>query len=112
MIPTRQKGIHTQVLAWLSLHCSCRTCANAAVTLLMVSAVSPIEARFGVEGDVSAVNRRDKACKDICKACDDSSKMMSGEAPIVGGVDSWVNWLACGCWFTGMEGRVGGCVDA
>lgn len=46
----------------------------------MVSAVSPIEARFGVEGDVSAFNRRDKACKDICKVCEDSSKMMSGEA--------------------------------
>lgn len=46
----------------------------------MVSAVSPIEARFGVVGDESAVNHRDKDRKDVCKACDDSSKTMSGEA--------------------------------
>src|ERR1700678_1110387 len=74
------KGIHTQVFARLSLHCSCRTCVNAAVTLPMASAVSPIEAKFGVEGDDSVVNHRDKDCKDICKACDDSFKTMSGEA--------------------------------
>ena len=70
---------YSQVFARLSLHCSCRTCANAVVTLAMVSAVSPIEATFGVEGDESAVNHRDKARKDDCKACDDSSKTMSGE---------------------------------
>ena len=46
----------------------------------MVSAVSPIEATFGVAGDESAVNHRDKDRKDVCKACDDSSKIMSGEA--------------------------------
>jgi hypothetical protein len=50
------------------------------VTLPMVSAVSPIEAKFGVVGDESAVNHRDKDCRDVCKACDDSSKTMSGEA--------------------------------
>ena len=43
----------------------------------MVSAVSPIEATFGVAGDESAVNHRDKDRKDVCKACDDSSKTMS-----------------------------------
>ena len=74
------RAIHTQVLVRLSLHCSCRTCANAVATLPMASAVSPIEARFGVEGDESVVNHRDKDCKDICKACDDSSKTMSREA--------------------------------
>ena len=49
------------------------------MTLPMVSAVSPIEATFGVAGDESAVNHRDKDRKDVCKACDDSSKTMSGE---------------------------------
>ena len=74
------KGIHSQVFVRLSLHCSCRTCVNAVVTLPMVSAVSPIEDRFGVEGDESAVNHRDKDCRDRCKACEDSSKTKSGEA--------------------------------
>ena len=46
----------------------------------MVSAVSPIEAKLGVVGDERAVNHRDKDCKDVCKACDDPSKTMSGEA--------------------------------
>jgi len=90
------KGIHTQVFALPSLYCSCRTCANAAVTLPMASAVSPIEAKFGVEADESDDNHRDKDCKDICKVCDDSSKTMSGEAPRIGGVDDRVSWLTCG----------------
>ena len=104
------KGIHTQVFVRLSLHCICRTCDNAAVTLPMVSAVSPIEAKFGVVRDESAVNHRDKDCKVVCKACDDSSKTMSGEVwklswenkvesdikaelptPRISGVDDWVS---------------------
>lgn len=76
-----------EVFARLSHHCTCLTCANAAVTLPMVSAVWPIEARSGAEEDESAVNRRDKACKDVCKARDDSSKMVSGEAARIGDVD-------------------------
>ena len=74
------EGIQTQVFVRVSLHCSCRTCANAVVTLPIVSAVSPIEAKFGVVGDESAVNHLDKDCRDSCKACDDSFKTMSGEA--------------------------------
>jgi len=75
----------------------------------MASAVSPIETKFGVEADESDDNHRDKDCKDICKACDDSSKTMSGEAPRIGGVDDWVSWLTCGYCFTqGIEGRMAG----
>jgi len=71
----------------------------------MISAVSPMEARSGAEVDESAVNRRDKACKDICKACEDSSKMILGEAPTVGGGEICVSWLVCGCWpVRGIEG--------
>lgn len=66
--------------AWHSLHCSCRTWIKACVTLVIASAVNPIETVSGGDCVLERfVNRAESICSVDRKAFEDSAKAWNVE---------------------------------